>query len=429
MFLEKVIIKPISYLKTTRFVFLKIVLNVYFSWRKSILFIVVQLRLKNILRFLSVFKLLKIINAKKGSKPHLHFYFRYLEHELQEVISFDVYYEFANDLINSLLDKHREAAHYDKKRPFSCVYGVILSGCVQKQLAIPNVSCGYLVFLHHLKEKHLDYNNIDSLQKKQNDILKWIKQSVDKIRKEHCTDKIKILRHSKVALKIKWKGLEYHIVVAWTFSKRQYCEFHYIQNNVHVYPFSPDQLQTAANDLIDEEAIHERHIKSVDTISKPWKRFLERNMYASLSLLRVHQMRESTDRNTQLAILFLKAWQHIAMKDRQNLSNNALEFVCICLFHQLKKMRQQTNTPVFTLDIIRQFFEIMKQCSIVMTGTKNTILQINTGDRQDQHERKQGSFSTYNYNMKGRAANGNLNTVFIRYQNGGREKVRKKSPY
>ncbi|ETO03582.1 hypothetical protein RFI_33819, partial [Reticulomyxa filosa] len=210
-----------------------------------------------------------------------------LEEKLKDLtVITGLYYELANDLVNSLLDKHRETSYYDKKSLFSSVYGVILSGCVQKQLAIPNVSCGYLVFLHHLKEKYLDYNNIDSLQKKHNNILKWIKQIINKIIKELCTDKIKILRHSKSSLKINWKGLEYHIVVAWTFSKRQYCEFHYTQNNVHVYPFSPDQLQIAANDLIDEAPIHRKHIENVDKISKSWKRFLEKNMIASLSLLR-----------------------------------------------------------------------------------------------------------------------------------------------
>ncbi|ETO08736.1 hypothetical protein RFI_28651, partial [Reticulomyxa filosa] len=208
-----------------------------------------------------------------------------LESKLKD-ITVPTYYELANDLVNSLLDKHKEAAHYDKKCPFWCVYGVTLSGCVQKQLVIPNVSCGYLVFLYHLKERHLEYNNIDSLQKKHNDILEWIKQVIDKIRKELCTDKIKIQRHSKWSLKINWKGLEYHIVVAWTFSKRQYCQFHYTQNNVHVYPFSPDQLRIAANDLIDEAPIHQRYIEKMNKISKLWKRFLEKNMSASLSLLR-----------------------------------------------------------------------------------------------------------------------------------------------
>ncbi|ETO09088.1 hypothetical protein RFI_28300, partial [Reticulomyxa filosa] len=164
------------------------------------------------------------------------------------------YYELGNDLVNSLLDKHRETSYYDKKSPFSCIYGVTLSGCVQKQLVIPDISCGHL-------ERQLDHNNIDLLQKRQSDILKWIKQSVDKIRRELCTDKIKILRHSKSALKIKWKGLEYHIVIAWTFSKRQYCSFKYIQDNVHVYSFSPDQLQTTINDLIEEAPIHQRHME------------------------------------------------------------------------------------------------------------------------------------------------------------------------
>ncbi|ETN99914.1 hypothetical protein RFI_37553, partial [Reticulomyxa filosa] len=189
-----------------------------------------------------------------------------LEDKFKERTSSGLYYELANNFVNSLLDKYRETVYYDKKCPFSCVYGVILSGCAQKQLVIPNVSCGYLVFLHHLKERHLDCNNIDSLQKKHNDILKWIKQIIGKIIKELCTDKIKILRHSKSSLKIKWKGLKYHIVVAWTFSKRQYCEFHYIQNNVHVYPFSPDQLQIAAYDLIDEAPIHQRYIEKMDKI-------------------------------------------------------------------------------------------------------------------------------------------------------------------
>ncbi|ETN99768.1 hypothetical protein RFI_37699, partial [Reticulomyxa filosa] len=159
-----------------------------------------------------------------------------LEERFKErTASSELYYKHDNDLVNSLLDKHKDTSFYDKKNPFSRVYGAILSGCVQKQLIIPNVSCGYLVFLHHLK-KHLTCGNCDdiySLQKKSSNIFKWIKQNIDKIRKELCTDKIKILKHSKSSLKIKWKGLEYHIAVAWTFSKRQYCEFHYTQNNVH----------------------------------------------------------------------------------------------------------------------------------------------------------------------------------------------------
>ncbi|ETO07131.1 hypothetical protein RFI_30260, partial [Reticulomyxa filosa] len=212
---------------------------------------------------------------------------KFLEEKIKDLtVSTGLYYKLGNDLVNSLQDKHKERSHYNKKSPFSCVYGVTLSGCVQKQLAIPNVSCGYLVFLHHLKEAHLDYDNIDSLRKKHNDILKWIKQCIEKIKKELCTDKIKILRHSKSSLKINWKRLEYHIVVGWTFSKRQYCEFHYTQNNVHLYPFTPDQLEIAAYDLIDEAPIHRKHIEKMDKISKLYKRFLEKNMIASLSLLR-----------------------------------------------------------------------------------------------------------------------------------------------
>ncbi|ETO05221.1 hypothetical protein RFI_32176 [Reticulomyxa filosa] len=274
-------------------------------------------------------------------------YQTFLEGKLKDLTVTGSYYELGNDLVNNLLDKHRETAYYDKKRPFSCVYGVTLSGCVQKQLAIPNVSCGYLVFLHHLKERHLDYNNIDSLQKKHNDILKWINQIIDKIRKERCTNKIKILKHSKSSLKINWKGLEYHIVVAWTFSKRQYCQFHYTQNNVHVYSFSSEELKVAANDLSDEASIHQRHIEKVDKISKPWKKFLKCNMYASLSLLCAYHIRERVDKNVQLAIMFLKVWQYIAMKRKSHLSNNSLEFICIGLSYQLKEQYQQTNTPLF----------------------------------------------------------------------------------
>ncbi|ETO11045.1 hypothetical protein RFI_26331 [Reticulomyxa filosa] len=148
----------------------------------------------------------------------------FLEQKFQELISFEAinnYYALANDFINSLLEKYRESAGHDEKCPFSCIYGVTMSGCVQKQLVIPNVSCGYIVFLHHLKKKH-------------------------------------------------WKGLEYHIAIAWTFSKRQYCEFHYTQRNVHVYPFSSEQLKIAVNDLMDEAPIHQLHIKKA---SKQWKRF------------------------------------------------------------------------------------------------------------------------------------------------------------
>ncbi|ETN98482.1 hypothetical protein RFI_39014 [Reticulomyxa filosa] len=288
---------------------------------------------------------------------------KFLIKEYQKVNSADSirpFYELANDLVNTLCDKHKEAAHYSTKRPFSNIYGVTLSGCVQKQLVIPFISCGYLVFLYHLKEKHLDCDDLGTLQNKHAAILKWVKQSIDKIKKELCTDKIKILKHSKSSLKIKWKGLEYHIAIAWTFSKRQYCEFHYIQNNVHVYPFSPRQLQTIANDLIEEAPIHQRHIMNVNEANKKWKKFLEKNVCASLSLLRIHYMREeSIGRNTRLAVLFLKAWQHVAMKNRQHLSNNSLEIICVYLCENLKKTQQQLNTPIFASDIIRQFFGLM----------------------------------------------------------------------
>ncbi|ETO04253.1 hypothetical protein RFI_33144, partial [Reticulomyxa filosa] len=157
-----------------------------------------------------------------------------------------------------------------------------------------------------------------------------------------------------------WKGLKYHIVIAWTFSKRQYCSFNYIQDNVHVYSFSPDQLQTTINDLIEEAPIHQRHMEKVDKISKPWKRFLEKNMSASLSLLRVYYMREElVGRNTRLAVLFLKSWQHIAMKGKHHLSNNSLEIICAHLFEQLKMTRQQNNAPILAFDIIQEFFKLI----------------------------------------------------------------------
>ncbi|ETO04842.1 hypothetical protein RFI_32555 [Reticulomyxa filosa] len=296
-------------------------------------------------------------------------YQEYLEEQLEDVVAKDTtkkYYERANEIVSTLLEKSKEISHHDKKSPFSCIYGVILSGCVQKQLAVPNMSCGYLVFLYYLKEKHLDNSEMDSHQKKHKDILSWIKQSVDKIRKELCTNKIKILKHSKSSLKIKWKGLEYHIAIAWTFSKRQYCAFHYTQDNVHVYPFSLEQLQMAANDLIDEAPIHHKRIKNVGKANKKWRTFLEHNLCASLSLLRVYYMREElVGRNTRLAVLFLKIWQHVVMKDRpqqqqqqQCLSNNSLEIICAHLLEQLEKTCQP-DVAVPALDIIHAFFKLM----------------------------------------------------------------------
>ncbi|ETO31746.1 hypothetical protein RFI_05372 [Reticulomyxa filosa] len=292
-----------------------------------------------------------------------------LEHKLQEIISIDdinLYYVLANDFINSILDKYRESRDYDKKCQFSCIYGVTLSGCVQKQLAIPKLSCGYLVFLYHLKEKHLDHNNLGLLQNKHEDISKWIKQSIEQIKRELRTNKIQILEHSRSILKMKWKGVEYHIAIAWTFSKRQYCEFHYIQHNVHVHPFSMEQLQMAANDLIDEAPIHQRHIEKAN---EQWKNFLEENMSASLSLLRVYYMREElVGKNTRLAVLFLKLWQYTAMKGKQHLSNNSLEIICAHLFEQLKTY--QSNTPILAFDIIRQFFEKITESITLMNDKK-----------------------------------------------------------
>ncbi|ETN97559.1 hypothetical protein RFI_39969 [Reticulomyxa filosa] len=200
----------------------------------------------------------------------------YLDEKLQDVASssaLNKYYIFANDLINNMLDKKKRASH--KKCAFRCIYGAILSGCVQKKLAIPRVSCGYLVFLHHLKKRYLTDRNMDSLQQKHKDILEWIKQCVEKMKKEGTHT---IVRYSESSLRIKWKGVEYHIVIAWTFSKRQYCEFHYTQKRVHVYPFSSEELQMAVNDLIDEAPIHQRYIKQMSRANKAWTKFLEKNM-------------------------------------------------------------------------------------------------------------------------------------------------------
>ncbi|ETO37022.1 hypothetical protein RFI_00040 [Reticulomyxa filosa] len=299
-----------------------------------------------------------------------------LEAKIQDLNSSEavsLYYEKANDFVNSLLDKHKETAYYDKNCLFSRIYGVTLSGCVQKQLVIPNLSCGYLVFLYHLKEKYVARQNIDSLQKQHVGILKWVKQSIDKIKKELCTDKIKVLKHSKFSLKINWKGLEYHIAIAWTFSKRQYCEFHYTQSNVHVYPFSMEQLQSTANDLIEEAPTHKRHITNMAK-QKQWKSFLEKNMSASLSLLRVYYMRESlVGKNTRLAVLFLKVWQRVVMNGKHHLSNNSLEIICVSLFHQLQA---DLDTPILALDIIRQFFKTMIQNIQSMHDGVNSVVII-----------------------------------------------------
>ncbi|ETO09175.1 hypothetical protein RFI_28213 [Reticulomyxa filosa] len=229
------------------------------------------------------------------------------------------YFVNANDLVNSILDKRKEIAHHDKNCPFSCIYGVTMSGCVQKRLVVPDISCGYLIFLYHLKQRHLNHYNMSPLQKKHQEILKWMKQCIEKIRKERCTDNIRILHSSKSLLRIKWKGLEYHIAIAWTFSKRQYCK------------------QTME------------------------KIFFKKNMSASLSLLRVYYVREKlVGRNIRLAVLFLKLWQFDAMKDKQHLSNNSLEIICVHLFKQLEKARS-SDTPILAFDIVEEFFKLISQ--------------------------------------------------------------------
>ncbi|ETO20483.1 hypothetical protein RFI_16732, partial [Reticulomyxa filosa] len=285
----------------------------------------------------------------------------FLDKKIQEVASssaLNKYYIFANDLINNLLDKKKRASH-DTECVFGCIYGATLSGCVQKKLAIPNVSCGYLVFLHHLKKKDLIGRNTDLLQQKHKNILEWIEQCIEKMKKQGTHTIVR--RHSESSLRIKWKGVEYHIVIACTFSKRQYCEFHYTQQNVHVYPFSSEQLQMAANDLIDEAPIHQRYIKQMSRANKAWTKFLEKNMSASLSLLRVYYMREElVGKNTRSAIMFLKMWQHYQVKDKKHLSNNSLEIICVHLFDQLKN-KSQPNLTIFSFDIIEEFFKFVAQ--------------------------------------------------------------------
>ncbi|ETO08381.1 hypothetical protein RFI_29005, partial [Reticulomyxa filosa] len=96
----------------------------------------------------------------------------YLEETLGKVISSDavaLYYKYANELVNSLLERHKETIqHYD-------MYGVALSGCVQKRLAIPGVSCGYLVFFY---EKNFDHNNLESFQTRNFEILTMIETHI-----------------------------------------------------------------------------------------------------------------------------------------------------------------------------------------------------------------------------------------------------------
>ncbi|ETO32967.1 hypothetical protein RFI_04141 [Reticulomyxa filosa] len=285
----------------------------------------------------------------------------FLDQKLQEITSPDTinkYYVLANDFVNNLLAKQKEIISSNKTSPFSCIYGVMLSGCVQKQLVIPSISCGYLVFLYHLKERHFDNSNVEPFEKKHKDILKWMKQSIEKMKNEFDKDEIRILRYSRSSLRIEWKGVEYHIAIAWTFWKRQYCAFDYTQNNVHVYKFLAEQLQIAASDLVEEAPIHQRHIRKTNA---RWKKFLEKNMSSSLSLLRVYYMRgESIGKNVRSAIMFLKMWQHYQMKGKQHLSNNSLEIMCVHLFDRLKK-KSQCDTPIFSFDIIAEFFHSIMQ--------------------------------------------------------------------
>ncbi|ETO33391.1 Casein kinase II regulatory subunit [Reticulomyxa filosa] len=115
----------------------------------------------------------------------------------------------------------------------------------------------------------------------------------------------------------------------------------------------------AANDLIEESTIHRGHIEKAN---KQWKIFLEKNMNASLSLLRVYYMREElVGKNTRLAVLFLKLWQYTAMKGKQHLSNNSLEIICTYLFNQLK-ITGQSNSPISSFDIIQEFFQLIVKC-------------------------------------------------------------------
>ncbi|ETO31748.1 hypothetical protein RFI_05369 [Reticulomyxa filosa] len=260
--------------------------------------------------------------------------------EFQSISPPDVtalYYRYANEIVNTVLLQRKSIAKYCD------MYGVTLSGCVQKQLAIPHLSCGYLVFLYYLKEKQLR-DNFKSLQTKHKNILKQIQKCV----KNETTTKneIKILRHSKPPLRIKWKGFEYHIVIAWTFWKRQYCSFHYTQNNVHVYPFSPEQLQIAANDLIEEASIHQRYIRKMGRAHGQLKSFFGKK-YVCFTVIAssiLYERRIGWKEHPISNIVFE------IMATRYNESS-------IAPFKQFFG----ANTPISVFDIIRQFFELIMQ--------------------------------------------------------------------
>ncbi|ETO31747.1 hypothetical protein RFI_05373, partial [Reticulomyxa filosa] len=267
-----------------------------------------------------------------------------LEETLGKVISSDavaLYYKYANEFVNSFL---RKTTIQDYG-----IYGVALSGHVQKQLVIPGVSYGYLIFFYHVIQKELD--DLEPFQTKYYTILEKIETHIKEIMSIGV--KVEILNRSKSSLRIKWKEFEYHIAIAWTFSKRQYCSFHYTEENVHVYQFSPKQLQDAANNLTEEAKTHRIFIENA---GKQWKRFFKKNTEASLSLLRVYHMREELiGRNARLAVVYLKLWQRAQMKDRQHLSTNSLEVICT----YLSKTRE-SNAFVPTQEIIKNFFKLMQ---------------------------------------------------------------------
>ncbi|ETN98904.1 hypothetical protein RFI_38584 [Reticulomyxa filosa] len=246
---------------------------------------------------------------------------------------------YANDFANTLLKGCKEIEYYH-------IYGVVLSGCAQKQLIVSEVPCGNLVF-YYLNPTDFDYNNLEPLKTKHNEILKGIKVYIKGAYIDVGTE---IVSHSESVLKIKWKGFEFHITVTWTFSERQYCKFHRTKNTP-VCLFSPETLKDIANDLAKEVPRYRRYIKNV---GRQWKRFLEKNMDASLSLLRVYYINERlVGTDTRLAVLYLKKWQRVAMEGEENLSNNSLEIICTYLSHKSGARSHR--------EIVIQFFTLMKQ--------------------------------------------------------------------
>ncbi|ETO24727.1 hypothetical protein RFI_12430 [Reticulomyxa filosa] len=286
----------------------------------------------------------------------------HFERKLEAVVVSDAdssYYKNANAIVDTVLNGHSEMTKDYK------IYGAILSGCVQKQLAVRGVSCGYLVFFYHLDERDLNENDLASLEMRHYTALKKIEAYIREAKKKRINDDddIEILGRSRSLLRIKWKGLKYHIAITWTFSKREYCSFDKSsQNNGYVYPLSQMGLRFIANDLMTEAQAYERHLKNVRRAHRQWKTFFQESMNASLSLLRVYYMREElVGKNTRLAVLFLRLWQHVAMKDKRHLSNNSLEIICTSLSNQLK-LAHQSNAPVLALDIIQHFFQLIVQC-------------------------------------------------------------------